>query len=467
MSDWQDNDRDDWASPERGAEGVRIVGEGNDRDDARAAPRFALPEDDEGDTWSASDELGGRESSGPVQMPHWSEPPTGEVPRIRPMGDTSDEDFDSWGQITSPPGPRFRTDVGDWSEGDFAHGELAKDDSMSMGALADDYDDDDEYSDEDEMYGPPPRRGRRGGRRRGAEHDVGPPPGPGDLEGHGGHEPVDVYDEHEAGPDVTQRVITGAVIGAIALGAFAAGRPVAMVLVTLIVGICAFELYEAFRKAGYQTATIMGLLGCVAIVPAAYEVGERALPIIGFLVFVFTMLWYLFEVVHARPTVNVALTVMVFLWIGGLASFAGIMLSIDPGGTGLLLGVVICAVGSDIVGYFVGSQMGSTPLMPRISPNKTLEGAIAGAISALVLGAIVGGALHPWADKGIGAGLALGLVVAITAPLGDLCESMIKRDLGVKDLGGILPGHGGFLDRFDAILFTLPAAYYLALELLT
>jgi phosphatidate cytidylyltransferase len=433
-------------------------------DETRPAPRFALPDD--GDTWSASDEYGGeargREPSGPVQMPHWSEPATGEVPRIRPVGDTADDDFDSWSQVTNA-GPRFRSDAGDWSEGDFGHGELAKDDSMSMGALADDYDDD--YGDE-ELYGPPPRRGRRGRRSRAATTDVDhePMPGPGGLEGGG-------YDQQAGGrvdtpePDMRMRVITGVVMGVVALAAFAAGRPVVAVLVAAILGMCAFELFEAFRKAGYHTATIIGLLGCVAMPLAAYDQGERAFPLVSFIVVVFSVLWYLFEVVHARPTVNIGLTLMVFGYVGILGGFGGLLLQPDPGGTGLLLGVVICAVGSDIVGYFVGSQMGSTPLMQRVSPNKTMEGAIAGAVAALVLGAVVGGALHPWADKGIGAGLALGLVVAVAAPLGDLCESLIKRDLGVKDLGGVLPGHGGFLDRFDALLFTLPAAYYLALAI--
>ena len=105
--------------------------------------------------------------------------------------------------------------------------------------------------------------------------------------------------------------------------------------------------------------------------------------------------------------------------------------------------------------------------MPNVSPHKTLEGLIAGAIAAVVLGGFVGALLHPWAAKGVGAGLALGFVVAVTAPIGDLVESMLKRDLRVKDLGGILPGHGGFLDRFDAMLFALPAAYYLALYIFT
>jgi len=163
--------------------------------------------------------------------------------------------------------------------------------------------------------------------------------------------------------------------------------------------------------------------------------------------------------------VNVGLTLLPFAWVGLFGAFAGLLLAPDPGGTGLLLGVVICAVGADVAAYFVGRAMGHTPLLPRISPNKTVEGLLGGLVAAVILGAIVGNVLHPWADHGMGAGLVLGILVGITAPLGDLVESMLKRDLGVKDLGGILPGHGGVLDRFDAILFTLPVAYYWALHL--
>nr|MBA2326061.1 phosphatidate cytidylyltransferase [Actinomycetota bacterium] len=105
-------------------------------------------------------------------------------------------------------------------------------------------------------------------------------------------------------------------------------------------------------------------------------------------------------------------------------------------------------------------------LAPRLSPNKTWEGLFAGMGASLVLGGVVSEVLGlaPWDGK-LSYGLALGAVVAIMAPIGDLCESMIKRDLGVKDLGTVLPGHGGILDRFDAILFCLPAVFYLVLQL--
>jgi phosphatidate cytidylyltransferase len=274
---------------------------------------------------------------------------------------------------------------------------------------------------------------------------------------------------HDEGLDMTQRVVTGAVLAVVALGAFAAGRSGAILLATLIVGFAAFELYNAFQHAGYHPATVIGLLGCLAIVPMASDSGVtfQAFPLATFLVVGFTFLWYVFEVVHARATVNIGLTLLPFGWVGMFGGFAGLLLAAHTGGTGLLGGVVICAVGSDIAAYFVGRSMGRTPLLPRISPNKTMEGVVGGAVAAIVLGALVGTALHPWADKGLGAGLVLGILVAVLAPVGDLVASLIKRDLGLKDFGAFLPGHGGVLDRFDAILFCLPAAYYWAYHLFT
>jgi phosphatidate cytidylyltransferase len=367
-------------------------------------------------------------------------------------GDSPDDDFEPWSQVS---GPRFRTGDADWAGGDWAEGELFKDDTMGVP----------EHGGDRGSYAPPRRgRGGRGGRDRASRGDS--HGGPGGLEGPPSFDYPEVEEEEDAA-DVMPRLVTAGIVAAIALIAFAAGRPVALVLVTLIVGVCAFELYTAFQRAGYHPATVIGLLGCVAIVPLAYHDGEAAFPLIMMLVVGFTFLWYMFEVVHARPTINVGLTLLPFAWIGVFGAFAGLLLAPDPGGTGLLMGVVLCAVASDVVGYFAGRAFGRTPLLPRISPNKTLEGALAGGLAAVVLGGFVGATLHPWADWGAGAGIMLGILVAVTAPLGDLVESLIKRDLGVKDLGTFLPGHGGFLDRFDAILFCLPAAYYWVFHLFT
>jgi phosphatidate cytidylyltransferase len=192
---------------------------------------------------------------------------------------------------------------------------------------------------------------------------------------------------------------------------------------------------------------------------AAYKVGESAFPLMLALLTVFSLLWYLFDVVEARAVVSVAVTVFGYAYIGVLGGFAGLLL-VSPNGVGLILGVVLCAVAYDVFGYLVGSWLGKTTLMEKVSPNKTLEGLLGGMTASIVVAAVIVNRITPWTD--LGHALSLGVVVAIMAPLGDLCESLLKRDLKIKDFGTLLPGHGGVLDRFDAILFCLPAAYYLA-----
>jgi phosphatidate cytidylyltransferase len=146
------------------------------------------------------------------------------------------------------------------------------------------------------------------------------------------------------------------------------------------------------------------------------------------------------------------------MWIGGLGSFAGLMLALPfDFGVAFLSGAIVTTVAYDVGAYFVGRQFGKTHFSDA-SPNKTVEGLVGGAGAALFAGLLLGLlGPFPWA---VPDGIVLGLAVAIVAPVGDLCESMMKRDLGLKDMGSILPGHGGVLDRFDALLFVLPATYY-------
>jgi len=257
------------------------------------------------------------------------------------------------------------------------------------------------------------------------------------------------------------RVATGVVVGAVALAAFALGTAAAALLATVVVVACAFELFEALRQRGYLPATLLGLVATVSIMAGAYWKGERAVPLVITLTLVTSLLWYLTGVVRARPTVNVAATVLGFVWVGVLGSYATLMLGGAPRhhGLGLLLGAVLTTVAFDVGSLLAGRTFGSHPLMPEISPNKTWEGLLGGLTGALLVAAVLVGNISPWTTP---KALFLGLVVTVVAPLGDLCESMVKRDLDLKDMGNLLPGHGGVLDRFDALLFVLPATYYLA-----
>ncbi len=395
------------------------------------------------------------EPSGPMPLPHWTEPPTGEVPMI------ADEPGDEEVWAAAGNQPRFRSEAGDWGEGDFGiSDEGLHDDTTAMGALVDvpDVDEDEEFAAQVAARRAPPRRTRtrtpRASRRAASASQF-----------------PTIEDETEA-PHVTAsprvlptrddlptRIVTGAILAAVALLAFVIGRAGTAVLVTVIVAAAAFELFEGFRRAGFQPATLLGLLGSLSLVGIAYNHGERAFPLVSAVVIGFTLFWYLAKVVHARPMVNAAVTIFGFGYVGILGGFAGLLL-VFPDGVGMIIGLVLCAVSYDVAGYFVGTRMGHRPLMPDVSPNKTVEGLAGGMAASVVMGlilAIIG--LHPW--NNLSNGFLLGVVVAIFAPLGDLVESMLKRDLGLKDFGTLLPGHGGVLDRFDAMLFCLPAVYYL------
>ena len=259
------------------------------------------------------------------------------------------------------------------------------------------------------------------------------------------------------GSELATRVVTGIVMAAGGLLVLNSGPGPASLLVSIIVSLGVIELCGALRTQGYRPAGLIALHGSVGLVLGAYHGGESAFAAVTALVVPVTLLWYLAGVSKARPAPGVASTFLVFGYVGIMGGFAGLILA-QPDGIGLLLGVVLCCVGYDIGGYLAGSRFGRRHIAPSISPNKTAEGLLAGMAASVVIGFVLVGSISPW---GRFDALALGVVVAVLAPLGDLCESLIKRDLGVKDLGGLLPGHGGVFDRFDAMLFSLPAVYYL------
>jgi phosphatidate cytidylyltransferase len=255
--------------------------------------------------------------------------------------------------------------------------------------------------------------------------------------------------------------LTGVALAGVLLLCFLAGPPAVLVLVTVAVTLAAAEFFHSLGLAGYRPATLLGLFGVPGVIIAAYFRGPDAI-VAGLVIFiVVAMLWYLVGISRRSPLVNLSVTVFAFGWTGVLAAFAGLL--VDPRifpdrhGIAFMLGAVIAAVGYDIGGYAIGSRFGRHSLVPSVSPNKTWEGLIGGCALAVVASVAITSRIHPWH---ITTALGLGLIVAVVAPCGDLVESMIKRDLGVKDMGSLLPGHGGMLDRIDALLFVLPAAYY-------
>jgi phosphatidate cytidylyltransferase len=161
-------------------------------------------------------------------------------------------------------------------------------------------------------------------------------------------------------------------------------------------------------------------------------------------------------------TNSIALSLLGLLWIGVPLVHAIFMRELPDYGTGLLVDVLIGAFLADTGAYAFGRAFGSRPLAPALSPNKTVEGLIGGVLLA-VLGVWVAGLYQDWLSGA--EALILGLVVGLIAPLGDLFESMIKRDLGRKDASSVLGAHGGILDRLDGAFFAIVAGYYVAVAL--
>ncbi|MGH1491956.1 MAG: phosphatidate cytidylyltransferase [Acidimicrobiales bacterium] len=264
------------------------------------------------------------------------------------------------------------------------------------------------------------------------------------------------------GRNLPQAIGVGVALAAVVLAAMWFGPYPTLLLVVVLALLAVLELYNAMRMAGLRPATLLGIVGTVAAPAAAYYRGDAAFPLIVALAVVFGTLWYLVGADTERPVLNLSLTILGIFWVGGLAAFAALMLRVD-GGIQLLLATILITVASDTMAYIGGRAYGSRPFH-HASPNKTWEGTITGFSGAVFAGFAIGvtdmGTI--W-DGNLMAAVALGVVVGCLAPMGDLAESVVKRDLGVKDMGTLLPGHGGVLDRLDGLLFALPGAFYLAL----
>ena len=270
------------------------------------------------------------------------------------------------------------------------------------------------------------------------------------------------------GRNMNQAIMTGVGLAVIAIACLWAGPVPALIFVTVLLAFATAEFYVAVRRAGYQPAALLGIAATVCLSLAVYWRFEAAVPLVLFLTVVFSMLWFLTGVDSEAPVLNIGVTLLGVLYVGFLGSFAGLMLADGfDHGVGLLLSAILVTIAYDVGGLVVGTAMGRSPLSAA-SPNKTVEGLIGGMIAAVLMAVVVVGLLANIAPFGDTPGgdlldvLVLGVAAAVAAPLGDLCESLLKRDLGIKDMGTILPGHGGLLDRFDALLFVLPATYFAA-----
>ncbi len=273
------------------------------------------------------------------------------------------------------------------------------------------------------------------------------------------------------GRDLPQAVTAGLLLATAFIGALVWRPAAVMLFVVAALGLAAVEFFDKVTEKGYRPATVAGIAACVAAPLAAYWMGDAALPLVFTFAFMAASIGFIgASGVQSGPMPNVAITIMAVVWIGLLGSYAALIVRYSTftlGGVGGNVGtdtlfiVAAGVVANDVVALFVGSAAGRTPLREWISPSKSVEGLIGGTVGTFGAVLIIGMQSGTW--NRASEWLIMALVISILAPLGDLVESMFKRNLDIKDFGTIILGHGGVLDRFDGFLFVLPGAYYLML----
>lgn len=266
------------------------------------------------------------------------------------------------------------------------------------------------------------------------------------------------------GRNLPMAVAVGVVLGAVFLWSLLVDPLAFTIVVVLCTMFAVWETGTTLAAADRTVARPVLLVTAIALGGATHVLGPQG-QVLGLLVLVFGAFgWELAASPREDSVGKLSITIFLGTWIVFLASFAILLVNRDSGGVAAMLAVGGGAIFGDIGAYVVGRLVGRTKIAPTVSPNKTWEGLLGGiAVSAatawFVLPAVDGDLFADPLDAAIIAGLS-----ALAGFFGDLTESMVKRDLGLKDLGRMLPGHGGVLDRIDAILFALPVGYY-ALEL--
>jgi phosphatidate cytidylyltransferase len=252
--------------------------------------------------------------------------------------------------------------------------------------------------------------------------------------------------------DLGSRILFGVPALAFAIAIVVAGGGWFAAGVGLLGLVCLHELLQPY--AAYGPPKLAGFVAIIALVVAA-QLGDLEQVV---LVFACSFM-LLFAVTLVTPNASgpgIALVVLGVTWIGFALAHA-ILLRDLPHGGGIVANVLVGTFAGDIAAYFGGRSVGRTPLAPRVSPSKTWEGLGIGMVVA-VLGVWLAGTYQDW--LGGTDALILGVAVALTGPVGDLFESYIKRDAGIKDTGRLFGAHGGALDRLDALLFTVVVGYW-------
>ncbi len=232
-------------------------------------------------------------------------------------------------------------------------------------------------------------------------------------------------------------------------------QPALIALAMAVFVVAAGEFYTVLMQKGYKPLALFGFLGIVGASLGTVFWDIVAIPVAWMLTALVILVFFAVVPGRPKPLVSFSVTITVAVWVG-FGAYAFPIIESDQY-RALVLAVVAGVALMDIASYFVGRYLGRNQLAPVVSPKKTWEGLVGGVLVVLLFGAVLGYLeIEPF---DLTSGLYLGAVIAVVGPLGDLAVSVVKRSIGVKDMGALLPGHGGILDRIDALLFVIPAAW--------
>jgi phosphatidate cytidylyltransferase len=259
-----------------------------------------------------------------------------------------------------------------------------------------------------------------------------------------------------AGRNLTAAILVSLGLGAVILLSLYLWKPAFLGVVGAAVVLGLWELSNALHADRVRVAVVPIAVGGLAILVAAYVGGSEPMLVALALTVLAIMVWRLPEN-PAGYVRDVTSGIFVTLYVPFLAGFAALLLREDDGADRVVTFILLTVL-SDVGGYVAGVLFGKHAMAPHVSPKKSWEGFAGSGLFCAVGGAVI---LPLLLDGSAVAGAAIGLAVMLTATLGDLGESMIKRDLGIKDMGSLLPGHGGIMDRLDSLLPAAPVTFLL------
>ncbi|BCB87627.1 phosphatidate cytidylyltransferase [Phytohabitans suffuscus] len=259
-----------------------------------------------------------------------------------------------------------------------------------------------------------------------------------------------------AGRNLPAAISVGVTLGAVVIASLFVWRPAFLAVIVVAVAVAVWEMSRAVHGVGAHPPAIPLAAGGLVTVGMAWYAGEDAL-LLGFLVTLLAALvWRLADGLRGYGR-DAAAATLIAVYVPFLGGFAALLAQPDDGARRVIV-TLAAVVLSDTGGYAAGVFFGKHPMAPTISPKKSWEG-LGGSLVATAVGSAI--LLYLLLDVEPWWGAVFGLALSVASVLGDLAESMLKRDLRIKDMSNLLPGHGGLMDRLDSVLFALPTAYLL------